>query len=401
MRTLVVISQVYVPDPAAVGQHVADAAEEMARRGWNVVVFTSARGYDDPTIRYPRREMRGGVDVRRLRLSSFGKSSLASRLLGQLLFVIQATVAACFLRRVDAVLVSTSPPFAHAAGLVISLVRRAPLTWWVMDLNPDQILASGKASPRSVLVRMLDWLNRKVMKRARAIVVLDQFMERRLRAKGPVAGAVHVLPPWPHDDRIESAEAAQMSTFRRKHGLEGRFVVMYAGNHSPQNPLDTVLQAASALRSDERVTFVFVGGGGGKQAVDELVRQGAPNLVSLPYQPLETLGSVLGAADLHVVTMGDDMVGIVHPCKVYGVLSAGRPVLFVGPRASHVGEILDTAPVGWQVAHGDVTGAVTAITAAVAAGAGGLAEMGREAQTLACQRFSRNRLLHQFCDTLA
>lgn len=401
MRTLVVISQVYVPDPAAVGQHVADAAEEMARRGWKVIVYTSARGYDDPSIRYPRRETRGGVDVRRLRLSSFGKSSLASRLVGQLLFVIQATVAALCLRRVDAVLVSTSPPFAHAAGLAVSLLRRAPLTWWVMDLNPDQILASGRASPRSVLVRMLDWLNRKVMQRARSIIVLDRFMEKRLRAKGPVAAAVHVLPPWPHDDRIDVAGAEQVKTFRRQHGLEGRFVVMYAGNHSPQNPLDTILQAAMALGSDERVRFVFVGGGGGKRAVDELVRQGAPNIVSLPYQPLETLGSVLGAADLHVVTMGDDVVGIVHPCKVYGVLSAGRPMLFVGPRASHVGEILDAAAVGWQVAHGDVGGAVAAVRAAVDGGEGGLEAMGREARNLARERFARPDLLAVFCGTMS
>ena len=58
--TLLVISQVYPPDPAAVGQHLADAAEAMVRRGWRVVVYTAGRGYDDPSIRYPAREMRAG-----------------------------------------------------------------------------------------------------------------------------------------------------------------------------------------------------------------------------------------------------------------------------------------------------------------------------------------------------
>lgn len=400
-RTLVIITQVYVPDPAAVGQHMADAAEEMARRGWRVIVFTSARGYEDPTTRYPRREVRNGVSVRRLSLSSFGKSSLTNRLLGQVLFILQSTIAACFLWRVDAVLVSTSPPFAHAAGLVVSVIRRAPLTWWVMDLNPDQILASGKASSRSVLVRLLDWLNRQALKRARSIVVLDRFMEQRLRAKGPVAAAMHVLPPWPLADRIHAATAAETTRFRQKHGLDGRFVVMYSGNHSPQNPLDTVLQAAIAMRDDDRVRFVFVGGGRGKQAVDDLVRKGAPNIVSLPYQPLATLGDVLAAADLHVVTMGDDMVGIVHPCKVYGVLTAGRPFVFVGPRESHVGEILEAASAGWQVSHGDVTGFQGAVEAAMAAGAEALEKNGMCSRQFATTHFSRRDLLGRFTSVIS
>ena len=74
---LLVISQVYVPDPASVGQHMADAAEAIAGRGYDVRVLTSARGYEDPQARYPRREVRGGVDVRRLAFSSSQRRSTA------------------------------------------------------------------------------------------------------------------------------------------------------------------------------------------------------------------------------------------------------------------------------------------------------------------------------------
>ncbi len=60
-KTLLVLSQVYVPDPASVGQHMHDAAAERARRGHSVRVVTSARGYDNPARRYPLREERDGV----------------------------------------------------------------------------------------------------------------------------------------------------------------------------------------------------------------------------------------------------------------------------------------------------------------------------------------------------
>ena len=80
---LLVISQVYVPDPASVGQHLHDAAAEMVRRGYGVTVLASSRGYDRPQDHYLRRESRDGVDVVRLPFSSLGKKTTAVRLLAQ------------------------------------------------------------------------------------------------------------------------------------------------------------------------------------------------------------------------------------------------------------------------------------------------------------------------------
>ena len=60
---LLIISQVYVPDPASVGQHMADAASELVKRGYDVRVLTSGRGYADPTVKYPPRETLDGVEV--------------------------------------------------------------------------------------------------------------------------------------------------------------------------------------------------------------------------------------------------------------------------------------------------------------------------------------------------
>ena len=80
-KVFLVLSQVYVPDPASVGQHMHDAAAEMVSRGYRVVVLTANRGYDNPSIRYKRREIVDGVEIRRLPLSSFGKRSIKQRLL--------------------------------------------------------------------------------------------------------------------------------------------------------------------------------------------------------------------------------------------------------------------------------------------------------------------------------
>lgn len=389
-RTILIISQVYVPDPAAVGQYIAHVAENLAKRGWRVLVYTSARGYDDPDVSYRRRETRNGVEIYRLPFSSFGKASLAMRLMGQLFFLAQALLCGLVTRRLSRVLVSTSPPFAGAAGALISSVRRLPFVWWVMDLNPDQLVASKLIHPRALAVRVFELLNRWTMKKASAIVVLDRHMRERIRVKLPVAEKVHIIPPWPLDNHQTSLEGA--NEFRVRHGLGEAFVVMYSGNHSPQNPLNTLLEVSRRFASNPRVRFVFVGGGIEKVKVEELIAQGARNIVSIPYQPLNAIGDSLSAADLHVVSIGNDMVGIVHPCKIYGAMAIGKPILLFGPMASHAGDIVGACEIGWQVDHGDVDKAERVINEAIQMDYAGRIELGNRAKAIIAERYSAKEL---------
>jgi colanic acid biosynthesis glycosyl transferase WcaI len=395
---LLVISQVYVPDPAAVGQYVADVSEEMVRRGWQVCVYAASRGYDDPTTAYPPRETRSGVSIRRLPWASFGKGSIAVRLLAQSVFLAQAFLRGLTGPRPDLILVSTSPPFAGFVGSLLAWCRGTPFAWWVMDINPDQMIAAGKLSHHSVLARLFDWMNRVTLRRAAAVITLDHFMADRLCQKlADRALSPTVVPPWP----LASAFAAPnvTSSFRSRHGLDGSFVVMYSGNHALQHPLTTLLDAARALENDPRMVFVFVGGGAGKRDVESRIAAGARNLRSLPPVPLEDLADVLTAADLHVVTMGNDMAGIVHPSKIYSAMAVGKPVLFFGPAASRGADLVGEHHVGWVVPHGDIAGAVAAMRAAVS-DPSQLAAMGRRAAGVMAATLAPERLRGEVCDVL-
>jgi len=398
--TLLIITQVYVPDPASVGQHIADVAKEMVRRGWRVVVYTSARGYDDPSQRYPGRENLDGVDVQRLPLSSFGKRSIPIRLLAQACFMVQAVVLGLFTSRLGLMLVSTSPPFAGIGGTILSWLRRVPLVWWVMDLNPDQMVASGKLSPRSVVARAFDWMNRVTIRRSRAVVVTDRFMRDRVIAKLNVPEKIHVLPPWPHEDVLK-AVPSRPNAFRDEHGFGEAFVVMYSGNHGIQTPLETLLEAARSLEARQDLLFVFIGGGVGKQAVEKRIAEGAPNVRSLPFQPLARIGTSLSSADVHAVSLADNAVGVIHPCKIYGAMAIGRPVLFFGPESSHVGDIMRVADIGRIIPHGNVAAAVAAIQELKAMSERQREDMGKQATCVISGSFSAALLLERFCDILS
>jgi glycosyltransferase involved in cell wall biosynthesis len=400
-KTLLVISQTFVPDAASVGQHVADVAVEMARRGHRVRVYTSARGYDDPSVRYPRRENLHGVEVRRLGFASFGKKTFFVRVLGTLSFLIQAAWVCLTTPNLGGIFFSTSPPLIGTAAVLARWVRRVPIAYWAMDLNPDQLITMGVIKPTSLTARVLETANRLILRNASLVVALDRFMADRLRQRvSDIDKKMLVMPPWAHEAHLAPLPHDQ-NPFRAKHDLAGKFVVMYSGNHSPANPLHTLLEAARRLKDHPTLRFLFVGGGLGKRAVEEFARDNhLANVVSLPYQPLADLRYSLSAADVHVVSLGGDMVGIVHPCKIYGAMTVGRPILFFGPRPSHVSDILDEADIGRHVSHGDVDAAVKAIEGFLATPAQQLSETGERAHRALAARFTQAMLCGQFCDAL-
>src|SRR5689334_22988669 len=230
-----------------------------------------------------------------------------------------------------------------------------------MDLNPDEAIAAGWLNENSLVARALQRILGYSFKHAERIVVLDRFMEERVLAKGVEPRHVSVIPPWSHDDAVSFSSDGR-EEFRRKHGFDDRFVVMYAGNHSPCHPLDTLLQSALKLQTRDDIVFCFIGGGSEYAKIKEFAQHhSVKNVRTLPYQPLHELSNSLSAADLHVVVMGDAFVGIVHPSKIYNIISIGAPALYIGPQPSHISEL--ALPLIHKH-HGDVDGMTNTIVQA-------------------------------------
>ena len=312
----------------------------------------------------------------------------------------QALAVALSMRALAGVVVSTSPPLVGVIGTIVGLVRRVPVTYWVMDLNPDQLIALGKLSPRSVVARSLEMVNRAILRRSTLVVALDEFMAARLVRIGARPERMRIIPPWSPTERMQPSQRAQ-NPFRTTHGFGDELVVMYSGNHTPTNPLTTLLEAAARLRDDTRLRFVFVGGGAGKAEVERFRDQHAlPNVLSLPYQPLSALPDSLGAADVHVVSLGDRMSGIVHPSKVYGAMAVARPILYLGPRPSHVSLLIETFDIGWHVSHGDVEGAVRTLRAIADTSAADRQAMGDRARAAIEHALSPTTLRARLCDAI-
>ena len=371
-------------------QHLTDLATALASRGHEVTVVASDRGYDDPIKRFASREKWNGIDVIRIPTLSLGKSTRWRRAFNFGSFLLICGLRLLTLSRFEVVVALTSPPLISFLATLFVKLKGGSFCFWMMDLNPDEAIAAGWLDERSPTTRFLQRLLNYSLRNAARTIVLDRFMKERVVAKGVDPAQIEIIPPWSHDDNV-SYSAVGREAFREQHGLVDKFVVMYSGNHSPCHPLDTLLAAALALKPQTEIVFCFVGGGSEQAKVREFaVRHALENVKCLPYQPLGQLSSSLSAADLHVVVMGEKFVGIVHPCKVYNIMSVSAPALYIGPTPSHITDIASSQGKFFLTRHGDVDAVKDAIVDA----------MQPSERPSAGDSFSKHTLLPQLIGTI-
>lgn len=348
---VVLLNQYYAPDEAATAQLLADVGAALVVAGHDVVALCSDRSYADPSRRYPTEELADGVRILRARTSGFGRARTLGRLIDYATFFLGSGWRLLFRVRPDVVLSLTTPPMVGALGILASRLGGARSILWVMDVYPDLAFELGVLREGSAAGTLLHGISDRILRGTDRVIALDQAMAERLRARG--AHDVTVVDNWADEATIDR-KGIEGHPLRRAWGWEGRFVVLYSGNLGLAHEFETVLDAAERLRERSDVLLAFVGGGPRKAEVEaEVARRGLPNVVFRGYVPRDRLGESLTAGDVHLVTLRPRMPGLLVPSKIYGILAAGRPTIYVGPPDGGVATIVETGACGTRVANGD------------------------------------------------
>ncbi len=348
---LLFVNQYYWPDLAATSQMLTDLCEHLATQGHDVHVLCSTGHYDhgsrtpDPAL---RNETRAGVHIHRVTTTGFGKRSMVGRMIDYLSFHLLIGLRTLFTGfRYDAIVTLTTPPLI---GVYATLVRELTMgrtrhVCWVMDLHPDVEFELGVFNRTSLLPRLLDFLNAMHLRRADHCVVLGPHMGERLVRKQVALDRISHIPVWGH----ELKPVDEPLPFEEQ--LQGKFVVMYSGNVGLAHTFDAICEAAHVLRDDDRFTFLFVGGGRRMQDIQAFqAEHDLANILITGYVPREMLGRSLQLGDVHLISLRDGMAGAVVPSKLYGIMAAARPVIFVDPETCETADEIRDANCGLAVA---------------------------------------------------
>jgi glycosyltransferase involved in cell wall biosynthesis len=381
---IAIINQFYTPDISPTAHLSASLAEGLAGDGHEVTVVTSRGGY----VEASRVEKAAGENPRVFRVWTprLGKKTIIKRCIDYGSFYAAAVWRMVRLPRQDVVISLTTPPYIAWTGVFHRwLYPRTRLVLWNMDCYPDAAERAGVIRNGGVLSKLMRMVNRALFRRLDHLICLDgamvkllvsQYAPRKRELPTTIIPnwekASFFPPPTGSNAPVPWEEAGKL-------GLKGKFVVLYLGNTGVGHPFETVVAAAKRLQH-RGVIFLFVGGGKRWKWLEEArEREGLTNLVLHGYVQKELTGSVMAAADGALITLGDEMAGVMSPSKLHSNLAAGLPVVYVGPKGSNVDEAIERFGCGVSVRQGDVEGVVQFIEAAMADRAK-LAELRRQAR---------------------
>jgi colanic acid biosynthesis glycosyl transferase WcaI len=351
---ILILTQVFYPDTVSVSQHLSDLAFKLSKDGNNVSVISSCYPYESKNKRYKNLELINGVNVIRLSQTSFGKSNIFGRLLDFTSFYFSTVFKLLFFNfdNYDVIIGTTVPPLLSFIGVLVGKWKKIKFVYWVMDLQPELSISSGLIKKKSLTAKIFTKFGNYIIANSDKIISLDHYMTNYLTSRGADINSIETIPVWPVVDEV-SKQDRMTNPFRIENNFKDKIVVMYSGNHAYVHPLDTLLGAALKLKHNPKILFVFIGGGVRKKDVTDFkTKNKLENIIQLPFQPRENIHLSLGSSDIQVVILGDGQVGFTHPNKIYGALYVEKPILYIGPYKSHVGDILDNLKGNIFVEHG-------------------------------------------------
>ena len=354
MRVLI-YSYNYYPEPIGIAPLMTELAEGLVRQGHEVRVVTGMPNYpqrevyDDYKGKLYLTETRNGVIIQRSFIWVKPKPTLIDRLLLDGSFVVSSFFQALRGWRPDVILLTVPPLPVSVPAALLGLIYNCPIVLNVQDILPEAAIHVGLLKSKT-MIRILENLERFSYRTAHTIsVIADGFVDNLVN-KGVPASKITCIPNWVNTQFIRPLPKED-NAFRKAHGLEGKFVVMYSGNIALTQGLETVVEAAARLSDRPDIAFVIVGESRAiAKLKDHCITCGATNVQLLPFQPREKLPEMLAAADVGLIVQKHNVVSFNMPSKTQVLLSSGRAIVASVPSTGSAAKAIEKSRGGMVVA---------------------------------------------------
>ena len=394
--TLWVATEIYHPEKTSTGFLMTKLAEGLAVSG-RVGVLCAQPSYELRGEEAPARERVNDVDIVRVSHPRFNRASLLGRAMNVAAVTPRLFFAALrAFRRGDVAIVVTNPPLLPFAIYLAAKLRGVRVALVVHDVYPEAAIMAGVLETKGLPARLWRAANNWLFRRMDRIIVLGRDALSLLSARLPDGEArLRVIGNWADTDDIHPASVEENSLLRSL-GLEGRFVLGYAGNMGRVHDIQLLLDAAQHFReSAPDVHLLFVGNGAKDADVKAAAARPGSNVTLVGPMDRDQQPVFLNACHVAVMALAPGMAGVGVPSRLYNVLAAGRPVVAAVDQASEPSLVLSEERVGIQVPPGDA-GAFVAAVMTMRSDPAYLRQAGERARAAAQNRFSFPQTLEAY-----
>lgn len=328
------LSHYFPPEGNAPATRVHQFCKRWVAAGHQVTVITCAPNvpsgvvYEGYKNRLYQKEIVDGIEVIRVWTYLAANAGMARRMLNFTSYLNSAFWVGLFRKRPD-VMIATSPQmFCGVAGAALRLFKRCPFVLEVRDIWPESILTVG-AMKKSLTIRGLEKIERWMYRRANHIVAVGPGYQRKLEERGVPSSKISIVTNGV-DLSLYKPRPAD-SSWRQKHGLEGKVGIAYIGTVGMAAGLEVVLEAGKLLkeRGNTRVQFLVVGDGAEREQLEaRRAAMGLDNVRFTGLLPKSEMPTALASVDVCLVHLRDTaLFQTVLPSKIFEAAAMERPIL--------------------------------------------------------------------------
>lgn len=343
-KNLLIYAHYYIPDVASTGQIIKELAEGMLDK-FNITVICVVPSYTGiiekkyKTQKYYRENI-NGVDIIRIRVPEFTKSSKKSRIKNIIIYFFGAIFATFKVEKQDYVFSISQPPILGGMlGVFGKWIKHAKFIYNIQDFNPEQTMAVGY-SKNKLIMNLMMFLDKFSCRRSNLIITVGRDLVETVnkRFHNKKVPKTVLINNWIDEKQIYplKKDNEKVKEFKKKYNLENKFIIMYSGNIGLYYDLENIFKVIEKIipgtkTSDgKEVVFAFVGAG---TSLENLKRykeeKNMDNVEFIPYQDKKDLIYSLNAADVHWCINAKGIKGVSCPSKYYGIAAVGKPILGV------------------------------------------------------------------------
>lgn len=329
--SVLLLSRYFPPEIGTAASLFYDLAKGLSQQGHQVTVVTNFPWYNLETIperykgKFYLRETMDGFEVIRVTFPVFGPKK-AKLIAGHLTIPFTSFIGGLLVKKTDIIFAYSPPLFIGLTGWLLNIIKKVPFVMGVQDLHPQCYIDQGVLKNK-LIIWLLEALERFCYRKASLITVHSPGNKEYIVKKRRIEeGKIKVLPNWIDTDEMKPL--SRDNEFSRRHNLNGKFIVGYAGTLSISQGLMSIIEVANILRSRDNVEFFIVGDGVERQKmVDRATELGLKNVKFLGMQPKSVYPYVLASSDVGLVMLNSKVKTPVVPSKILSVMAAARPVL--------------------------------------------------------------------------
>ncbi|MDP3015286.1 MAG: glycosyltransferase family 4 protein [bacterium] len=359
---ILVVADVYPPEVSSAANLMKELAEGLKKRGHNILVATAYPKY------YLPKELEGqkfelfsdeaGIKIIRIKTLPLKKVNFIIRGVSQLFlpFLFFFKIKKYIREKLDVVIVYSPPlPLALVGGM-IKRYYGAKFILNIQDIFPQNAIDLGvlKGWKHKPAVWLFERIEKKVYKEADKITFHSEGGRKFLiEKKGVPEEKIVTLHNWIDIEPFKNL--TKDISFRKKYGLESKFIILFGGIMGPAQGLEFVCEVAQKVADLKDLVFLLVGDGSEKPKIEEFInKHSLKNIVIKPFVSKEEYPYLVKDSDVGMVCLNSKNKTSFVPGKILGYMAAGKPIIAFLNKESDGFAVLNEVGCGYAVKSDDL-----------------------------------------------